>query len=168
MKSEPLREAAGWAIESVIVQPDETDLPLLKRRWCDALYWLGDARRDPTAFSALVRYGMCLDVLTKGGKARKITRMVADMLGRDPKDQLLTDGSSVRAAVGDIYDKGRSQLGHGGRPALLEDLPIERSTTDQVATLALFLYVMRLRAYQGPDDVDAFLAALPALTASAK
>ena len=77
----------------------------------------------------------------------------------------LKDGDTVRQIVSDIYEKGRSQFGHGGRPALIEDLPVSRATADSVAARALDLYLDRLRLYGGDDDIDVFLAALPDLTA---
>jgi hypothetical protein len=163
-----LREAAGWAIQCLLRPPDEIDFPALKRRWCDALYWFGDARRDASDFSALVRYGICLDVLAKGRKANGIMGLVADLQGGVPGDKLLSDGTSIQSVITTIYNDGRSQLGHGGRPALLEDLPIDRGIADQVAARTLDLCLCRLRSYKGPDDIDAFLSAIPALTAGVR
>lgn len=123
------REAAGWAISAVLDSDGDQPFSSLRRRWCDALYWFGEARRSS-----------------------------AD-------DKLMKDGDTVRQIVSDIYEKGRSQFGHGGRPALIEDLPVSRATADSVAARALDLYLDRLRLYGGVDDIDAFLAALPDLTA---
>jgi hypothetical protein len=162
-----LREQAGWAIDAILHLCDEVDLFALKRRWCDALYWFGEARRDVTEFTALVRYGMCLDVLAKGGKAKGITTMLADLLDRQPGDQLLADGTSVKKVVEKIYNEGRSQLGHGGRPALLEDMPIARETVDQIVALTINNYLLNLKRYAGADDIDTFLKEIPRLVASA-
>jgi len=162
------RDEAGWAINSMLHLASDVDLPALKQRWCDALYWFGEARRDVTEFTALVRYGMCLDVLAKGRAANGITKMLADLLASQPNDKLLSDGTSIKKVIKKIYEEGRSQLGHGGRPALLEDLPIARETADQVVQLALSNYLTNLKRYNGADDTDSFLEAIPALVAAMK
>jgi hypothetical protein len=155
------RDEAGWAIEAMLSLPKGIAFPALRQRWCDALYWFGDARRDSTDFMALVRYGMCLDVLAKGGRTKGIVAMLASITGLQPKDKFLQDGTTLEKVVKQIYEEGRSQFGHGGRPALLQELPISRQTADSVVQLALIEYVMHLKQYQGPDDADVFLAGLP-------
>lgn len=163
-----LRDDAGWAIESVIVLERDTELADLRRRWCDALYWFGDARRDRTGFAALVRYGMALDVLAKGSKANGITEMVCGLFDRTETSPIMSDGMTLKAAVEAIYNEGRSQFGHGGRPALLEDLPFPREGADHLVRLALDAYLWNLRRYLGTDDADEFLQAIPLLVASGK
>lgn len=158
------REAAGWAISAVLDSEGVQPLSSLRRRWCDALYWFGEARRSGADFSALVQYGISIDVLAKGGRANGISDMLAGLFGIGVDDKLMKDGDTVRQIVSDIYEKGRSQFGHGGRPALIEDLPVSRATADSVAARALDLYLDRLRLYGAADDIDAFLAALPDLT----
>lgn len=161
--TQELRADIGWAIDAMLHLANQIDLPTLKQRWCDALYWFGEARRDATGFTALVRYGMSLDVLAKGGKAKGITAMLSDLLACQPNDKLLSDGTPIRKVVKKIYEDGRSQLGHGGRPALLEDLPFPRETADDVVRLVLKRYLLNLRRYSGADDPDAFLKAIPNL-----
>ncbi|MGD9967490.1 MAG: hypothetical protein AB7Q23_10180 [Hyphomonadaceae bacterium] len=159
------REAAGWAISAVLDSDGAQPFSSLRRRWCDALYWFGEARRSSADFSALVLYGISIDVLSKGRGANGISDMLAGLFGIGVDDKLMKDGDTVRQIVSDIYEKGRSQFGHGGRPALIEDLPVSRATADSVAARALDLYLDRLRLYGGDDDIDVFLAALPDLTA---
>jgi hypothetical protein len=163
-----LRADAGWAIEAMLVTANETDLAALKQRWCDALYWFGEARRDTTEFTALVRYGMCLDVLANGGKAGGIATMMADFMGGTITDALLTDGSSVKKVVEALYNDGRSRLGHGTRAALLNDLPFPLATADNLAQIALDRYLIYLRRYKGADEAKAFLTNIPALVATQK
>lgn len=158
------REAAGWAIRAVLDSDGTPPLSSLRRRWCDALYWFGEARRSSADFSALVQYGICIDVLAKGGRAHGISEMLSGLFGIGINDKLMKEGETVRQMVSDIYEKGRSQFGHGGRPALIEDLPVSRATADSVAARALDLYLDRLRLYSGSDEIDGFLAALPDLT----
>jgi hypothetical protein len=159
-ESEELREAIGWAIEGVFRLPGEVDLYDLRRRWCDALFWFGEARRDDTASAAIIRYGMCLDVLANGGAAPEIIKMVATLFGRDTKAGLLSDGTSVQSAIEKLYNRGRSQIGHGGAPALLEDTPIDRGAADNICRRALNRYLSALRDYKGADDPTDFLSSL--------
>jgi hypothetical protein len=159
------REAAGWAISAVLDSDGAQPFSSLRRRWCDALYWFGEARRSSADFSALVLYGISIDVPSKGRGANGISDMLAGLFAIGVDDKLMKDGDTVRQIVSDIYEKGRSQFGHGGRSALIEDLPVSRATADSVAARALDLYLDRLRLYGGADDIDTFLAALPDLTA---
>lgn len=159
-ESEELREAVGWAIEGVFCLPGGADVYSLRRRWCDALFWFGEARRDDTASAAIIRYGMCLDVLANGGAAPEIIKMAAALFGRDAKAGLLTDGTSVQSAIEKLYNRGRSQIGHGGAPALLEDTPIDRGAADNICRRALNRYLSALRDYKGADDPPEFLLSL--------
>jgi hypothetical protein len=169
MKStEKLRADAGWAIEVMLGVTDDMELPELRQRWCDALYWFGSARREKSEFAALVLYGMCLDVLTNGGTADGITAMIASFSGGKASDALLTDGTSIEKVVERIYNHGRSRISHGTRPALLNDLPFPLPTADSVAQLALDRYLLYLRRYTGEDTAKAFLAAIPGLIATQK
>ncbi len=163
-----LRRGAGSAIEAMLRIPQEITLPNLKQRWCDALYWFGEARRDKTEFTALVRYGMCLDVLANGGRAGGIAAMIASFMGQPVMAPLLSDGSSLKKVVDLLYNDGRSRLGHGTRAALLNDLPFPLPTADSLAQIALERYLTHLMLYIGVDTPDDFLAALPALVAAQK
>ena len=157
------REAAGRAIEAIIDPSSTATLLALRHRWCDALFWFGEARRDTTDFMALVRYGMTLDILAKGKKASGIAALLAALLGCKADALLLMDGTTLKQAVKKIYEDGRSQLGHGGRPALLEDLPFSREGADLVASIALKGYVLCLSLYTGADSYEDFLRAIPGL-----
>jgi hypothetical protein len=156
------REAAGKAITSFVAL-SPADKPNLYQRWCDALFWFGEARRDTEGFMALTRYGMSLDILAKGGKAQGITALVAALLAIKADDPFLTDGTSLKKTVERIYNEGRSQFGHGGRPALLEDLPFSRKGADALTMFALERYVLCLEAYGGLDIYADFLHAVPIL-----
>lgn len=166
--TQELRDAAGWAIGAMVEIPASDNMPVLRQQWCDALHWFGDARRDPTGFNALVRYGICLDVLTGGGTADGIAEMFACFRGGKVDDALLTDGTSIKKVVQLIYNEGRSRISHGTRVALLNDLPFSLPTADQVALIALERYLIYLRRYTGPDTVKDFLAAIPALVTTQK
>lgn len=166
--TEKLRGDAGWAIEVMLGVTDGMEVPELRQRWCDALYWFGSARREKSEFAALVLYGMCLDVLTNGETADGITSMIASFSGGTTSDPLLTDGTSIEKVIERIYNHGRSRISHGTRPALLNDLPFPLPTADSVAQLALDRYLLYLRRYTGEDIAKAFLAAVPGLVAEQK
>lgn len=156
------REAAGKAIKS-FVSLAPRDKPALYQRWCDALFWFGEARRDTEEFMALTRYGMALDILAKGGRAGGITTLLSALFEIDPENAFMKDGTSLMKTVERIYNEGRSQFGHGGRPALLEELPFSRLGADTVAMFALERYVLCLAEYNGLDAYEDFLSAIPLL-----
>lgn len=157
------REAAGRIIEVIVAISPVGGTQALQRRWCDALFWFGEARRDAADFMALVRYGMTLDILAKGKRAKGITTLLSALLARQPNEPFLKDGTTLRQTVEKIYNEGRSQLGHGGRDALLEDLPFSREGADQIASIALERYALYLNLYTGADTYEDFLQAIPSV-----
>ncbi|WP_457335605.1 hypothetical protein [Rhizobacter sp. P5_C2] len=163
-RSQPYRDAVGKALIEITSprQLSKKEPPLLQR-WCDALFWFGEARRDTTDFMAIVRYGMTLDVLAKGLKARGITKLLCALFTRAPDDKVVVDGTTLDTLVKRIYEECRSQLGHGGRAALLQDLPVSREQVDHLTSIALETYLMCLDAYRGDDIYEDFVAAIPAL-----
>ncbi|WFU07494.1 hypothetical protein QA648_36400 (plasmid) [Rhizobium sp. CB3171] len=62
-----------------------------------------------------------------------------------------------------IYDDGRSQFSHGGKLALLQDLPVDRDAALSLVKAALTVYAGKLDLYTGPDEYEDFLKALPTL-----
>ena len=76
-------------------------------------------------------------------------------------DAITPDGTALGKLVSQVYDEGRSQFGHGGRAALIQDLPVRIETVDHLASAALERYVLCLRSYVGNQDYDSFLAAIP-------
>lgn len=161
--SQAYRAAVGKALTVITSPPPRSKEPPLLQRWCDALYWFGEARRDATEFMAIVRYGMTLDVLAKGLKARGITNLLCALFAMTPGDKVLVDGTTLEMLLKRIYDECRSQLGHGGRAALLQDLPVSREQVDYLTSAALEEYLMYLDAYQGSDTYEDFLKAIPTL-----
>lgn len=162
--TEPFRNAAGQALASVINPFSNSLLPTLNQRWCDALFWFGEARRDKTSFMALVRYGMALDVLSKGRKKKGIVILLSALFNLKQSDIIIeSDGSTLEKVIVKIYDEGRSQFGHGGRAGLLQDLPISLHVADQITSRALLGYVMCLQSYSGQDNEECFLNDIPNL-----
>jgi hypothetical protein len=154
------RDAAGKALEELKTSSSNGPASL-RRRWCDALFWFGAARRDTTEFMALVHYGVALDILAKGGGDRGITCLLSKLFARSPTEG--SDGTTLKGDVESLYRQARSQLSHGGRPALLEDMPLSREKADRLVAGALCQYICCLDRYGGTDDYTAFLDTIPSL-----
>ena len=159
-----LRAWAGAAIQSLVETKPSSPISNLHQRWLDALYWFGQSRREPTEFVGLVNVGICLDVLAKGQKARGIIALCCALFGMQPDTIVLAaDGTSLRGLVATIYNEGRSQIGHGGRPSLLKELPIRVDTAIIFAAHVLARYIEGLSRYDGPDRYESYLSALPSV-----
>lgn len=109
----------------------------LVERWANALYWVGEARREASDFIAVVNYGCAADGLSgAGGKANEMTSFAATAL--KPDGETVPDGVlTVDAAVNKVYREGRNKLAHGEMSGLLEDLAEPRSVGDALLS-ALF------------------------------
>jgi hypothetical protein len=163
LNSLDLRQAAGVALAAITspTRPAKAKEPTIAQRWCDALFWFGEARRDSTEFMALVRYGMALDVLAKGSRKKGIIDLLQALFGIKAIDAVTSNGTTLESLVRRIYDEGRSQFGHGGRSALIQDLPASIETADQLTSQALDRYALCLASYTGSQDYESFLAAIP-------
>ncbi len=129
------------------------------------MYWFGQARREKNEFIAVVKYGICLDILAKGSRANGILKLCCAVLGMAEADSMTSDGRSLELVVRKLYEDGRSQIAHGGRLALLQELPVEIYLADSLTSQVLTGYVAGLDLYGGPDSYDEFLAALPQVLA---
>jgi hypothetical protein len=109
----------------------------LVERWANALYWVGEARREASDFMAVVNYGCAADGLSgAGGKAKEMTSFAETAL--KPEGETVTDGVlTVDAAVHKVYREGRNKLAHGEMSGLFEDLTEPRAV-GEVLLLALF------------------------------
>lgn len=121
-----LRHAVGDALSAFVDVQSAAPALNLKRRWVEAMYWFGQARREGSDFVALVKLGITLDILAKGGKFRGILTMSGAVLGMKDSDPITSDQRSLKSFVKQLYDDSRSQIAHGGRLALLQELPLER------------------------------------------
>ncbi len=157
-----LRLWAGKAI-SAVIHPDHAPgakEPSIAQRLCDAIFWFGEARRDQTAFMALVRYGMALDVLAKGFRKKGIITLVERLTGTKRTESVIRD-TSLETLIGQIYDEGRSQFGHGGRAALIQDLPASIEAADSLTAHVIRLYAASFAHYTGEQKYESFLEAIP-------
>jgi hypothetical protein len=162
-----LRGAVGRALTAFVSVADTANAPLLLQRWVEALYWFGQARHERNEFIALVKLGIALDVLAKGGKARGILALTCAIFGKSGNDIIASDNRSLKQVVETLYNDGRSKIAHGGALALLRELPIELSLADSLTAHVLAGYVVFATQYMGVDAYEQFLAALPGIRAAA-
>ncbi|WP_146014152.1 hypothetical protein [Trinickia dabaoshanensis] len=158
-----LRSSAGKALYAFVNHNTPGPVPTLKKRWVEAMYWFGEARREPAEFVSLVKAGIALDILTQGKKAGGILTLCCGLFGLEKSDVVSNNGMSLESAVTAIYDDGRSQLSHGGRLGLLQELPVSKQFSIDFSAKVLLQYLSCLEKYSGPDDVDAFLPVIPSL-----
>jgi len=158
-----LRTAVGNTLKAFVSVTPACTAPMLRHRWVEAMYWFGQARRERVEFIALVKYGICLDVLAKGTQFKGILKLCSEALGKTEADAMTSDGRALSTLVKRLYDEGRSQIAHGGRPVIMQELPIELHLADSLARQVLLAYVAALDLYAGPDVYEDFLATLPQL-----
>ena len=158
-----LRCEAGKAIQAFVDHNAPGAVPGLKKRWVEAMYWFGEARREAAGFISLVKTGISLDVLTQGKKAGGILALCSALFGLKDSDRVLSNGKTLFEVVSAIYDEGRSQLSHGGRLGLLEEIPISKEIALEFTAVVMRKYLECLVKYAGPDDIDDFIAEIPNL-----
>jgi hypothetical protein len=130
-------DAAGRILQHYIGGRKSGHALHLVERWANALYWVGEARREASDFMAVVNYGCAADGLSgAGGKAKEMTSFAEAAL--KPEGETVTDGVlTVDAAVHKVYREGRNKLAHGEMSGLFEDLT-EPHAVGEVLLLALF------------------------------
>lgn len=126
----PFLDAAGRVLDAYVQGRQTGRAPHLVERWANALYWVGEARREASDFMAVVNYGCAADGLSgAGGDGAVMTTFAEAAL--NPKGQLAPPGSlSIADAVTKVYREGRNKLSHGELSGLLEDLSETRAVGD--------------------------------------
>ena len=137
VSEQPFMDAAGSILQHYVEGRRSGHALHLVERWANALYWVGEARREASDFMAVVNYGCAADGLSgAGGTAKDMTRFAEAAL--NPGGETAPDGVlTVDAAVHKVYREGRNKLAHGELPGLLEDLAEPRSV-GEVLLSALF------------------------------
>ena len=136
-------DAAGRILNAYLESRQKTGAPHLVEAWVNALYWVGEARREVSDFMAVVKYGCAADVLSgAGSKARAITEFAEAAFAPREAGERHDGAPSVAEAVKKVYIKGRSNLAHGNTPGLLEDF--SKSRRDGDFLLADLFYVVTL------------------------
>ncbi len=133
----PFLDAAGKVLNAYVNSLQADDASALAEHWANALYWVGEARRESTDFMAVVKYGCAADVLcAAGGSKSKMTAFAEAALNPQntpPEPKAVT----IKDAVRKVYAEGRNKLAHGEMPGLLADLAETRNLGD-VLMCALF------------------------------
>ena len=133
--------AAGTILNTYLESRQRAGAPHLVEAWVNALYWIGEARREMSDFMAVVKYGCAVDMLSGGsGKSHEITKFAKAALAPREAGESQDGAPSVAKAVKMVYEEGRSKLSHGGTPGLLEDFSIPRRVGDSL--LANLFYVI--------------------------
>jgi len=126
----PFLDAAGRVLDAYVICRQTGRAPHLVERWANALYWVGEARREASDFMAVVNYGCAADGLSgAGGEAREMIDFAVAALNPTSKPAL-PDALSVEDAVTNVYREGRNKLVHGETPGLFEDLADTRAIGD--------------------------------------
>lgn len=127
---QPFLDAAGRILEAYVKGRQTARAPHLVERWANALFWVGEARREPSDFMAVVNYGCAVDGLCgAGGYSNTMTEFAQAAL--NPKGEQTPDGSrSIEDVVTTVYREGRNKLAHGEMPGLFEDFFEMRSIAD--------------------------------------
>lgn len=130
----PFLDAAGKVLQSYLHGRQAGRALHLVERWANALYWVGEARREASDFMAVVNYGCAADGLSgAGGVANDMTEFAEAAL--NPTDEPTPLGSlSVSEAVNKVYREGRNKLAHGESSGLFEDLSETRAVGDSLLT----------------------------------
>lgn len=142
----PFLDAAGVILEAYVRGRQTGRAPHLIERWANALYWVGEARREESDFMAVVKYGCAADVLSgAGGKATEMTKFAEAAL--NPKGEPTpVDELSIGKAVETVYVGGRNKLAHGEMPGLFEDLTGPRTIGDQLLVYLFDVCTLKLAA----------------------
>jgi len=124
----PFLNAAGLLLDVYKEGRQTGRAPRLIERWANALYWFGEARREPSDFMAVVKYGCAADTLSgAGGNSKEMIEFAEAAL--NPKGNP-TNSSSISDAITRLYSQGRNKIAHGEEPGLLEDLTETRAIGD--------------------------------------
>lgn len=125
-------DAAGKVLSSYVSGRQTGRAPHLVERWANALYWVGEARREASDFMAVVDYGCAADGLSKGGGSAKDIIAFAEVALNPKKEATPVGVLSVAEAVTRVYMEGRNKLAHGETSGLLEDLEDVRRIGDNL------------------------------------
>ena len=136
-------DAAGTILNAYLESRQKAGAPHLVEAWVNALYWIGEARREMFDFMAVVKYGCAADMVSgAGGDSHAITEFAEAALAPREAGELHDGALTVAEAVKMVYVEGRSKLAHGETPGLLEDFSERRRVGDFL--LANLFYVVTL------------------------
>lgn len=146
MEAKPFLDAAGKVLGSYLRARQTGRAPHLIERWANALYWVGEARREMSDFMAVVDYGCAADGLSgAGGTATEMTTFAE--LALNPEGKPIPAGHiGIGEAVNRVYREGRNKLAHGETAGLFEDLSEIRGVGDALLVNLFDVVTLELAA----------------------
>ncbi len=140
-----------------LLTPEKHNYPKLTMRWATALNWLAEGCRESNDALAIAKLGASLDVLSCGGKADGISKMVSNLLQTEEDFIVIkSKGTTLKVLIKQIYDDGRSKILHGIDNDRLKSLETVRANAFTVARDALINAAICLSDYKGTDEDIAF------------
>lgn len=165
-------DAAGKVLQAYQQGRQTGRAPHLVERWANALYWVGEARREASDFMAVVNYGCAADGLSGAGGDAAVMTTFAEAALNPGKEATPPNSLSIDDAVNKVYREGRNKLAHGEMAGLLEDLSALRAVGDSllvnlfdVVTLEIAEIIDKRPAILTVPEKHAYRALLGRLTA---
>jgi hypothetical protein len=134
------RKSAGQILTAYVdARQNGTMAPWLVERWINALHWFGEARREPSDFMAIVKYGSALDILSgAGGKLTTMAQFVTAVVGVTQASDESGGSVTVTELVNRVFNDGRSALVHGEAFGLLTELSQQRARADRTVQEVIY------------------------------
>lgn len=150
--------AAGRALDRLAAPNTDDSIREPAGRWLDGLLAFGTARQSVSPAFSVVNYGIALDTLTLGGKARGIVALLSALYAIQADGRFLRDGTTLEDFVERLYNAGRSRYSHGSSSLLLDETPVAPDTADNVVSLTLINYIIQLDKSEWKDSIEDFQA----------
>lgn len=124
-----------------------------------ALLWFHEACREENPALAVVKHAASLDALAGGGgKAAKITQLVTARLGFADDQSPWEEGPTLKSAVEEIYNQGRSRTIHGTNDKIRHDWAETRQMAESLGRICLLACFDWASKHLGCDDPKKLLA----------
>lgn len=148
MEAEAFFFNAAGNLLSIYLDGRQTGAALhLVERWVNALYWVGEARRELSDFMAVIDYGCAVDGLTgASGTADEISSFVQSALVGDAENSP-ESVVKINEMVDRVYREGRNKLAHGESPGLFEDLHQNRHLGEELLSILMNVVTVELSEY---------------------
>ncbi len=113
-------------------------LPMLKRAWCDSVYWFHEGMSEPLDTVAVVQLETSMEILfsagSRTGSEKRILDGLRGMFGIDGSQRIDASSTMTYEKLVRKIVKARSWVLHGNWPTLaLQDQGIDRATVEAMA-----------------------------------
>lgn len=122
-----------------------------------ALTWFRRGCIEDDDRVAIIFLSSSLDALCKKGKAKEITELVCQTLGKEKTESPWNGAPPIHILVKDIYDDGRSRLIHGTSEKVNRDWGPLRVNAEQVAKFCLLGALIYFAKHPNCDKLEALL-----------